>query len=319
MTNRAWKGVLLCLFTSLTVFVWSFAERPSWGQAVNPAPAPAPVAIAQIEEMGVIRNPGPNAIVVRDSAPSTIPFYSLGNRLCSIDDDTVFRIKGQQQLFNDEVWYNVELIPDRTVSTTCNFERDGDALSNAWIIGQFANGEAVLNTWQVERPYRSAPSPTPTPEFSPSQTPETYPPTAADDIELSQRAQERQGPGERARIIIEFIKTLVRYPFILLGTCIGLIVIIIEREDSKPNFSFSRIRKHHIKTWLFLYRLILLFVVNSFAINFVAAPAEVLASDDLLIQSIERLSGSNIGVFSLGFILTVIFLKFISFVDEGSG
>lgn len=288
--KRSRNGFILCLVCSLLLVLpqrgFSQGALPGW--------------------MGVIDNPGSKNIILRENPPTVTPTsYNLSDRICSIGDGTEFEVTKELQVLNGEKWYGITIPSNTSINNPigCPSRRP----LTGWIVGQFSDGQRVVNLFPPDSQQQDPPS---SPEYNePEQvTPEEE--ALLDQADQVEREKTGQGLG------------FLKYLYLSVGSFFGLLVITVEREDSRADFSLMR---HVFKSPFFWYRtLVLVFVniifvgliVETFGTEQVVVTPEQISSGNLIPGLLRMFSGNNWGAFIGGFILSILILRFMSFTEK---
>ena len=278
-------------------------------------------------------------IVVREGPPQVSGLdYELAQPICSVNDGTQFVAQERRSLINGELWYRVTIdavIPPAAPCPPIPF--------SGWIIGQFANGDIVVELAPISLAPDPIPDPTPIPTPTPDPTPSptatltpdpTPDPTSTPDptpspgstptatpspppTELSDTEEQNQLGSDWSRLNL-----LGQYWFLSIGAIFGFVVVSIERADNNPDFDIispndetlgERLRKIKKIYWLRLG--IAVFIVNfiRFSVFDVLAGIE---SNEISRALFNFMTQGFTGSFVGGFVLAVLLLKFVSFTED---
>lgn len=237
---------------------------------------------------------------IRETPPTinSLGIYQLGEELCLLQDGTKFQATERQNIINGEVWYGVTITEPIPVANSCN-----QPPFSAWIIGQFSNGDRIL---QFEDPQTASPEIIAPEEDVTSDT--------SNQPESNREEKGSFGNNFESRNLV----------FWSLGALLGFCIVAIEKADNNPSFDIEINPKLLLKQFKKIRKVdclrLLTLVIVAFTIRFsifsiyLNNPAFDEA-DPTQTALINFISGGILGSFIGGFILAILLLRFISFTE----
>jgi hypothetical protein len=250
----------------------------------------------------IVGRPNSNGITlrIRETPPTinNLGIYQLGKEICLLQDGTKFQAIQRQNIINGEVWYGVTITEPIPKNNDCN-----QSPFSAWIIGQFSNGDRIL---QFEEP-----------QIAP---PVLIPPEEDLSSDMSNQAERN---GEEVDSFGNHFESR-NLVFWSLGALLGFCIVAIEKADNNPDFDidlspkmlFKQLQKIRKVDCLRLLTLVIIAFTIRFSIFsiYLSNPAFEDA-DPTQIALINFISGGILGSFIGGFILAILLLRFISFTE----
>jgi hypothetical protein len=290
-------------------------------------------------------------IFVREGPPEVSGLdYELAQPICSVNDGTQFVAQERRSLINGELWYRVTINEFMPPSAPCP-----PPPFSGWIIGQFANGDIVVELAPVAPASDSAntptpdpiPTPTPDPTPSPTATPTATPtptpdPTPDPTLDPNPTPDPTPSPGstpttpplpsptelsdteEQNRLGSDWgrLNLLGQYWVLSIGAIFGFVVVSLERADNNPNFDIISPndetlgeRLRKIKKIYWLRLGIAVFIVNFIRFSVFDVLAGI-ESNEVSRALFDFMTQGFTGSFVGGFVLAVLLLKFVSFTEE---
>lgn len=225
-------------------------------------------------------------LAVREVPPEVTAFsYKLGKRICGIANGSEFTAFDRHLVANGEIWYQVEITK---VTRTLGDTPCPAVPFSGWMVAHTKSGVAVE---VLER-----------------------------NVKVSEQQVSAQAPGTdqdstEPEIDPSTVVFLAKYLFLLFGTALGVAVVAIEKARKvRPADWLTEL------VWVELGVLSVanvLFVVLLVDTNYSARDAAALAGGNTspLFALVKLLEGAAGGYVVLGFVLTVVWMKFMSFAE----
>ncbi|MBU8922948.1 MAG: hypothetical protein KOO63_14115 [Bacteroidales bacterium] len=292
---------------------------------------------------GVITNPSRNNLVVREYPPDVTAFsYKLAEKVCSVGVGTIFEAIKEVRIINGEVWYRVHI--DNMDISNPSPDWDGNDIEG-WIAGR------IKKTWVVSflpediKRYSRRLTAVRMPELSPDpedgrtivveaateaeeessepDSSEYFPPAGEEpgDIEFAgpltgeeedtavvDTAEPVFGTGEYVDSDQGGFSILLRYLLLLLGSCTAVVVLAIEKNQSL-----------NIKKWfspIIPFEFVILGLANIIFVALLLNTFVERSGSSIVFECISVFAGPNFGFVFLGFIISVLLLKFMAFARK---
>lgn len=262
---------------------------------------------------GVIINLSGKNLTVRKAPPDVNAFsYKLADKICSVGVGTVFEAIKEIRIVNGEVWYRVHI--DRE-DVKNSFGWDGKDI-DGWMAGRFRNRWAVSflpeDIKRYERKlYKMVPPPLTTDPSTGQTTGETVQDPAGDPTEETSGAGST-GPLSEIEDSDDSdqggFSILFRYFLLLLGSCTAVVVLAIEKSQSL-----------NIKKWfspIIPFEFVILGLANIIFVALLLNTFVKKSESSIVFECITVFAGPNFGFAFLGFIISVLLLKFMAFTRK---
>jgi|GEM_PF-2470265 len=225
-------------------------------------------------------------LAVREAPPEVTAFsYKLGKRICGIANGSAFTAFDRHLVANGEIWYQVEItkVTRALGGTPCPA-----VPFSGWMVAQAKSGLAVeVLERNVEVPER----------------------------QVSAQASAVDDDSTEPEIDPSTVVFLAKYLFLLFGTALGVAVVAIEKARKvRPAEWLTEL------VWVELCVLSIanvLFVVLLVDTKYSASDTAALATGGTspLFALVKLLEAAAGGYVVLGFVLTVVWMKFMSFAE----
>jgi hypothetical protein len=227
---------------------------------------------------GIVSSPSNPGLMVRKTLPEISALsYQLAEPICAIGNGSEFIALEESYLANGEIWFRVYFSKESKRILPCPQEQP-----NGWMIAK------SKDRWQVSVLEQKVTLPQPT--------------------NIAIAAQARQsGPlksvGQPSSQIF-----LVKYILLIIGTMAGACIVAVERS--------KELHPRKWLSWFFAFELLVLSVVNVLTAALFIKEFFQVDSPDLTFRLLKVVQGSPGGYALLGFVLSVILLRFFSFAKH---
>jgi len=226
------------------------------------------------QALGVQKDNSILPVALRAAPPDlTAGSYKLAPIVCAVFPGTTFFATDRFQLATRETWYFVQIVKPTLGPTSCTPNVAG------WMVGQLKDGRSAIAIQQ------------------PGATP---PPGTA------QAAQTQQ------KVTIETVPTgggelspYITYPLLILGTLFAVVVLTWERH--------RKVTVPILIERLTIFEFVALSIANLVALSVLAPAYRQIEPDAWGAKMLQQLTGTPLGHLLLGFILTVVIMKSVSF------
>ncbi|HWN09782.1 MAG TPA: hypothetical protein VNO50_11030 [Pyrinomonadaceae bacterium] len=236
---------------------------------------------------GVVTNPRRDRVAIRTGPPSaTTLAYRLEEIICSVGDGTEFIATEEVYIANGEIWFKVNTTK-LVDSTGC--AANGVAgwmvakIKTVWVVTVLQEGISVPAAPLVRQ-------------------------TVATERRTEERKQQQEAKGQPPRKRAISYKPVLDYCLLVIGTLIGVVIVSIERS-----------KKVAFKEWLSslaIFEFITLSLVNILVVALLIDQLYEVPEPSFLFHVLKVAQASPGGFVLLGFILSAILLKFVSFAKS---
>lgn len=218
-------------------------------------------------------------LALRVSAPDMrAGRYTRGPFVCAAFPGTTFYATESTQLVTGETWYWVQIARPATLTspqaTACSPNVTG------WMVGQLKGGAAVVALT----------------------TPNATPPVGTAKPGAEQKEPKNFPPETK---VANQLSPWVAYPLLILGTFLSVVVVTWERHRNVTRAALAK--------RLTIFEFVTLAITNSIALAVLAPAYQKVDANAWGAKMLQHLTGTAGGHFLVGFILTILAMKSVSF------